>query len=91
MLRRELEVLGTRESTLDRREANLYRERNGLEDAHAQIFTCELDTDSQEAGLRGQEARLVAQERQLVEQQMQKLAVTQKGLDDLQVSHAGEA
>jgi hypothetical protein len=37
-LRQELEVLGTRESTLDRREADLDRERKALEDAHAQIL-----------------------------------------------------
>jgi hypothetical protein len=32
-LRRELEALGTRESCLDRREAELDREREGLKDA----------------------------------------------------------
>jgi hypothetical protein len=35
MLRRELEVLGTHESTLDRGEANPDRERKALEDARA--------------------------------------------------------
>jgi hypothetical protein len=61
-LRHELEVLSTRESTLEHREADLDRERKALEDAHAQILARELDTDSQEAGLRDQEARLAAWE-----------------------------
>jgi hypothetical protein len=51
----------------------------------------ELDADAREAGLRDQEARLAARERQLAERQMQELAVTQKGLDDLQASRAGDA
>jgi hypothetical protein len=37
-LRQELEVLGTRESTLDRHEADLDRERKALGDARAQIL-----------------------------------------------------
>jgi hypothetical protein len=49
---REVEVLGTRKSTLDRREANLDRERKALEDTRAQVLTRELDTDNREAGLR---------------------------------------
>jgi hypothetical protein len=89
-LRRELEVLGTRESTLDCREADLDRERKALEDTRAQILARELDADSREAGLRDQEAKLAARERQLAERQMQELAVAQKGLEDLQASLAGE-
>jgi uncharacterized protein (DUF3084 family) len=91
MLRRELEALGTHESCLDRREAELDREREGLKDAHVQILARELDADAREAGLRDQEARLAARERQLAERQMQELAVTQKGLEDLQTSRAGDA
>jgi hypothetical protein len=51
-LRRELKVLSTRETTLERREANLDRERKALEDARAQILARELDADSWEADLR---------------------------------------
>jgi hypothetical protein len=58
-LRRELEALGTRESGLDRRKAELDREREGLKDARVQILARELDADAREAGLRDQEARLV--------------------------------
>jgi uncharacterized protein (DUF3084 family) len=90
-LRRKLEALGTSESCLDRREAELDREREGLKDARVQIFARELDADAREAGLRDQEARLAARERQLAERQMQELAVARKGLEDLQVSHAGDA
>jgi hypothetical protein len=60
---RELEVLSTRETSLEHREADLKREWKALEDAHAQILACELDADSRETGLRDQEARLVARER----------------------------
>jgi hypothetical protein len=60
---RELEALGTRESILDRREAELDREREGLKDTCVQILARELDADAQEAGLRDQEARLAARER----------------------------
>jgi hypothetical protein len=88
---RELEALGTHESCLDRREAELDREREGLKDARAQILARELNADAREAGLRDQEARLVAREWQLVERQMQELAITQKGLEDLQASRAGDA
>jgi hypothetical protein len=49
-LRRELEALGTRESGLDRCEAELDREREGLKDARVQILARELDADAQEAG-----------------------------------------
>jgi hypothetical protein len=91
MLRRELEALGTRESSHNRREAELDRERKGLEDARAQILVGELDAETREAGLRDQEARLAARERQLAERQMQELAVARKGLEDLQASRAGEA
>jgi hypothetical protein len=90
-LRHELEALGTRESCLDRREAELDREREGLKDARVQILARELDVDAREAGLRDQEARLAARVRQLVERQMQELAVAQKGLEDLQASRAGDA
>jgi hypothetical protein len=90
-LHRELKVLSTRETTLERHEADLDRERKILEDAHAQVLARELDADSREAGLRDQEARLATRERQLAERQMQELAVTQKGLEDLQASRAGEA
>jgi hypothetical protein len=85
-LRRELEALGTRESYLDRREAELDREREGLKDARVQILARELDADAREAGLRDQDARLAARERQ-----MQELAVARKGLEDLQASRAGDA
>jgi hypothetical protein len=86
ILRHELEVLSTRETSLERRQANLDREWNALEDARAQILARELDADSQETNLRDQEVRLAARERQ-----MQELAVIQKGLEDLQTSRAGEA
>jgi hypothetical protein len=91
MLRRELEALGTRESGLNRHEAELDREREGLKDARVQILARELDADAREAGLRDQEARLAARERQLAERQMQELAVARKGLEDLQASRAGDA
>jgi hypothetical protein len=90
-LRRELEALGTCESGLDRREAELDREREGLKDARVQILARELDADAREAGLKEQEARLAARERQLAERQMQQLAVARKGLEDLQASRAGDA
>jgi hypothetical protein len=90
-LRRELEALGTHESCLDRREVELDREREGLKDARVQILARELDADAWEASLRDQEARLAARERQLAERQMQELAVTRKGLEDLQASRAGDA
>jgi hypothetical protein len=67
MLRREFEVLGTRESTLDHHEADHGRERKALQDARTQILAYELDADSREAGLRDQEARLAVRERQLAE------------------------
>jgi hypothetical protein len=67
ILRRELEVLSTSESTLERREADLDRQWKALEDARAQILASELDADSREVGLRDQEARLAARELQLVE------------------------
>jgi uncharacterized protein (DUF3084 family) len=88
-LQHELEALSTRETSLDRREADLEREQKALEDTHAQILACELDVDARDTGLWDQEARLAARERQLVERQMQELAVTQKGLEDLQASRAG--
>jgi hypothetical protein len=90
-LRRELEALGTRESCLNRREAELDREQEGLKDARVQILARELDADAQEASLRDQEARLAARERQLAERQMQELTVARKGLEDLQASCAGDA
>jgi hypothetical protein len=89
-LRRELEVLSTRDTSLKHREAKLERERKALEDARAQILARELDADSRETGLRDQEARLAARERQLAERQMQEQAVAQKGLEDLQASRAGD-
>jgi hypothetical protein len=52
------------------------------------ILAWELDIDSRETSLRDQEARLAARERQLAERQIQELAVTQKGLEDLQPSRA---
>jgi hypothetical protein len=88
---RELEALGTHESCLDRCEAELDREREGLKDARVQILARELDADAREAGLRNREARLAARERQLAERQMQELVVARKGLEDLQVSRAGDA
>jgi glutamate dehydrogenase/leucine dehydrogenase len=89
-LRRELEVLSTRETSLNHREADLEREQKALEDTLAQILARELDADAQDTGLRDQEAQLVARERQLVERQMQELVVTQKGLEDLWASRAGD-
>jgi hypothetical protein len=85
-LRRELEALGTRESGLERREAELDREREALKDARIQILARELDADAREAGLRDQEARLAVRERQ-----MQELAIARKELEDLQAARAGEA
>jgi hypothetical protein len=85
-LRRELEALSTRKTSLDRREADLEREQKALGDARAQILARELDADTRDTGLRDQEARLVARERQLVERQMQELVVAQKGLEDLRAS-----
>jgi hypothetical protein len=89
-LRRKLEALGTRETSLDRREADLKWEQKALEDARAQILAHELNTDARDTGLRDQEARLASRERQLAERQMQKLVVAQKGLEDLRASRAGD-
>jgi hypothetical protein len=89
-LRRKLDALSTRETCLDRREADLEREQKALEDARAQILACELDVNAQDTGLRDQEAWLVARERQLEEWQMQELVIIQKGLEDLQASRAGD-
>jgi hypothetical protein len=75
-LRCELEALSTRETRLDRREADLEREQKALEDAHAQILARELDANARETGLWDQEAILMARERQLAERQMQELVVT---------------
>jgi DNA repair exonuclease SbcCD ATPase subunit len=90
-LHRELEALGTHESGLERREAELDREREALKDAHVQILARKLDVDAREAGLRDQEARLAARERQLAEWQMQELPVARKGLEDLQAARAVDA
>jgi uncharacterized protein (DUF3084 family) len=89
-LRWELEALSTRETSLDRREANLEWEQKALEDACAQILARELDADARDTGLRDQEARLAAREQQLVERQMQELVITQKGLKDLWASRASD-
>jgi hypothetical protein len=75
-LHRELEVLNTHKTSLNRREAGLRWEWKALEDARAQILAHELNADSRETGQRDQEARLVARERQLAERQMQELDVT---------------
>jgi DNA repair exonuclease SbcCD ATPase subunit len=85
-LRRELEVLSTRETSLEHHEADLDRKRKALEDARAQILAHELDADSRETDLRNQEARLATRV-----QQVQELAVVQKGLEDLKAFQAGEA
>jgi hypothetical protein len=45
-LRRELEVLSTRETSLDNRKDNLEREQKALEDARSQILAHEFDTDA---------------------------------------------
>jgi hypothetical protein len=87
---RELEVLSTRETNLDRREVDLEWEQKALEDVRAQILARELDVDAWDTGLRDQKAQLVARERQLVERQMQELVITQKDLEDLQASWAGD-
>jgi uncharacterized protein (DUF3084 family) len=80
-LRRELEALSTRETSLDCRDADLEREQKALEDVRAQILARELDVDARDIGLGDQEAQLAARERQ-----MQELAVAQKGLQDLRAS-----
>jgi hypothetical protein len=51
-LRRELEALSTRETSLDRHEADLEREQKALEDVHAQVLARELDADARDTGLR---------------------------------------
>jgi hypothetical protein len=89
-LRCKLEVLSTHKTSLERHEAELERERKALEDACAQILARELNADSWETSLMDQEARLAAWEWQLVERQMQELVITQKGLEDLQASRAGD-
>jgi hypothetical protein len=78
---REPEVLSTRETSLDCREADLEQEPIAL--------ARELDTDARDTGLRDQEARLVARERQLAERQLQELVVAHKGLEDLWAARAG--
>jgi hypothetical protein len=55
--------LSTRETSLERHEADLEWERKALEDACAQILARELNANNWETGLRDQEARLVAQDR----------------------------
>jgi hypothetical protein len=85
----ELEVLSTRETSLDHREADLEWEQKALEDVCAQVLARELDADARDTGLRDQEAQLVARERQLVERQMEELVVDQKGLEDLWAFWAG--
>jgi hypothetical protein len=57
---RELEVLSTRKTSLDRREADLEQEQKALADARAQILARELDTDARYTALRNQEAQLAA-------------------------------
>jgi hypothetical protein len=89
-LRHELEALSTHETSLDRREGNLEREQKALEDARTQILARELDADAWDTELRDQEARLAAREWQLVEWQMQELVITQKGMEDLRASRAGD-
>jgi hypothetical protein len=64
-LRRELKVLSTRETSLDRHEVYLERKQKALEDACAQILAHELDVDARDTGLRDQEAQLAARERQM--------------------------
>jgi hypothetical protein len=66
-LGRELKVLSTRETSLDRRVADLEREQKALKDVHAQILVRELDMDARDTGLRDQETQLATRERQLVE------------------------
>jgi hypothetical protein len=66
-LRRELKALSTRNTSLDRRVADLEREQKALEDARAQILARELNADARDTRLRDQEARLAARERQLAE------------------------
>jgi uncharacterized protein (DUF3084 family) len=86
----ELEALSTRETSLDRHEANLEWEQKALEDVRAQVLARELDVDARDIGVRYQEAQLAAEERQLVERQMQEPVVAQKGLEDLRASRAGD-
>jgi hypothetical protein len=57
---REPEVLSTRKTSLDRREADLEREQKALADAYGQILARELDIDARYTALRNQEAQLVA-------------------------------
>jgi predicted nucleic acid-binding Zn-ribbon protein len=72
----EHEVLSSRESALDRHDADFDREWKALEDIRAQVLARELDVDSREANLRDLDARLAVRERQLMEWRMQELAVT---------------
>jgi hypothetical protein len=51
-LRRELEALSTRETSLDHQEADLEREQKALEDVRAQVLARELNTDAWDTGLR---------------------------------------
>jgi hypothetical protein len=79
-----------RETSLEHLEGELEQEWKALEDARTQIIAQEIDADSWETGLRDQEARLVTREWQLAEWQMPEPVVTQKGLEDLQASRAGD-
>jgi hypothetical protein len=79
-----------RETSLEHLEGELEQEWKALEDARTQIIAQEIDADSWATGLRDQEARLVTREWQLAERQMPEPVVTQKGLEDLQASRAGD-
>jgi hypothetical protein len=79
-----------RETSLKHLEGELEQEWKALEDARTQIIAQEINADSWETGLRDQEARLVTREWQLAERQMPEPVVTQKGLEDLQASRAGD-
>jgi hypothetical protein len=48
ILWRELEALSTRETSLDRHEADLEQEQKALEDVRAQVLARELDADARD-------------------------------------------
>jgi hypothetical protein len=51
-LRQDLKALSTRETSLDRHDADLKREHKALEDVRAQILAHELDADARDIRLR---------------------------------------
>jgi hypothetical protein len=90
-LSREFEVLVTRESSLDHREAALESKWKTLEDACVTVFFHELAIEIKETNLKTQVTELEEREKRRANRQMQELAIAQKRLADLQASCAGEA